>query len=351
MKLRVLLIVASLLTLLNSGCGRRGQLQEPVPRVPQPVPDFRVVQQADRLLFTWTVPAAYLNGSPLEVAAVEIRAMEVEGEEISAEKSRESFMRYARPLTLLGIGRLEAGKNRAVLQLEMEKVSGKNYLFGLRTRGRKGGWSEISNLLAFKPEVLPLPPSGLRAVVEEHMISLSWETPATLSDGRPLTEKIFYNLYRSEGQEFRLINDQPLTRTRFEDLNFSFGHTYRYLVRSVVMRAAESRESADSEILEIKAVDLFPPAPPAEVRALSGSEGVTISWLPGPERDLAGYRVYRAREDSSGEETPVLLTPENLTVPVFLDRTVEKNTSYVYSISAVDNSGNESQVARIRVKT
>jgi len=347
----VLAIAACLLTLFCSGCGHKGQLQEPVPRVPQAVSDLRVVQQADRLLFTWTVPTAYLNGVPLEVSSVEIRVMEVREEEISGEKSRKSFVNYSRPLAGYEIGRLEAGMNRAVLRLEMEKVAGKNYLFGLRAKGKKGGWSEISNLVAVKPEILPLPPSGLRAEVGESMISLSWEMPGANLDGRPIADRIFYNLYRSEGGEFRLINDQPLTQTRFEDLNFSFGLTYRYLVRSVVDCGGEYRESADSEILEVKAVDVFPPAPPSEVRALSGSEGVTLSWLPNQEKDLAGYRVYRAKAAGSGGETPSLLTPEILTVPVFLDGAVEKNTGYTYSICAVDHFGNESRAARIRVKT
>lgn len=351
MKKSALLIASFLLILINSGCGRKGKLQEPVPRVPQTVSDFRAVQHGDRLLFTWTVPQTYLNGAPLEVSSIEIRVMEAKTEEVSGSGVRESFLKYSRPLSGQEIGRLEVDAGRAVLRLEMERAVGKNYLFGLRTKGKKGGWSDISNLAAVRPEVLPLPPSGLRAAVGEHMINLSWEVPAAGLDGRPLKEKVFYNLYRSEGGEFRLVNDRPLTRTEFEDLNFSFGLTYRYLVRSVVADGEEYRESADSEILEVRAADVFPPAPPAELRALCGSEGVTISWLPGREKDLAGYRVYRARETEAGEEAPLLLTPENLTVPVFLDRAVEKNTGYVYSISAVDNSGNESPAARIRVKT
>ncbi len=351
MKKNVPVIVVLLLAFFNSGCGRKGQLQEPVPRVPQAVSDFRAVQQGQRLIFTWTAPVSYLSGAPLDLSSVEIRVMEIKGEGLSEKKASDSFMKYSRPLAERELGRLEAGLNRAVLWPEMEKVTGRSYLFGLRTKARKGGWSEISNLVSVRLEVLPLPPSGLRAEVKEYQISLSWEPPATGLDGQPLAGEVFYNLYRDEAGEFRLLNSQPLTRPRFEDLNFSFGLTYRYLVRSVVSRSGEYREGDDSEILEVRAVDVFPPAAPAEVRALSGVDGVTISWLPNPERDLAGYRVYRSKEGAGGEEPPVLLTPENLAVPVFLDRSVEKNTGYVYSICAVDNAGNESPAARVKVKT
>ncbi|RFT14913.1 MAG: Fibronectin type III domain protein [Candidatus Saccharicenans subterraneus] len=351
MKKNVLVVAALLLALFNSACGRKGPLREPVPMVPQAVSDFRVVQRGESLIFTWTEPASYLDGTPLGGSFPEIRFMELKDEGISGKKGLDSFMKYSRPLAELSLGKPEVVTNRAVVRLDLEKVTGKNYLFGLRTRGRKGGWSEISNLVSVRPEVLPLPPSGLRAEVEEHQISLSWEPPEIGLDGRPLTERVFYNLYREEAGVFRLLNDQPLTRTRFEDLNFSFGLTYRYLARSLVARGGEYRESADSEILEVKAVDVFPPATPAEVRALSGTDGVTISWLPNRESDLAGYRVYRAKEVAAGEGAAVLLTPENLDVPVFLDGSVEKNTGYVYSICAVDKFGNESPPARVKVKT
>ncbi|MCX8159684.1 MAG: fibronectin type III domain-containing protein [Candidatus Saccharicenans sp.] len=352
MKKNVLVIGACLLIFFNSGCGRKGPLQEPVPRIPQAVSDFRAVQQGPCLIFSWTVPASYLDGTPLELFSVELRAMEVRDQAVPGQKTTDSsfFMKYSRPLAGLAMGRLEVGTNRAVLWLEMDKVSGKNYLFGLRIKGKKGSWSEISNLVAIRPEVLPLPPSGLKAEVGEYLISLSWEPPEVGLDGRPLEEKILYNLYRSQTGEFRLLNEQPLNRTSFEDLDFSFGLAYRYLVRSVVARGGEYRESADSEMLEVKAVDVFPPARPVEVRALSGADGVTISWLPNREKDLAGYRVYRAKEGAAGEEAVVLLTPENLTVPTFLDSSVEKNTGYVYSICAVDNSGNESPPARVKVR-
>lgn len=351
MKKNALVVAALLFALFNSACGRKGPLQEPMPRLPQTVLDFRVVQQGERLLFAWSVPASYLDGTPLEVSSAEIRVMELKDEGVSGKKAPDSFMKYSRPLAEQQLGSLEVGTNRAVVRLDLEKVAGKNYLFGLRTKGKKGGWSEISNLVSVRPEVLPLQPSGLRAEVEEHQISLSWEPPEVGLDGRLLTEKVFFNLYREEAGEFRLLNDQPLSRTRFEDLNFSFGFTYRYLVRSVVARGGEYRESADSEILEVRAADVFPPATPAEVRALSGTDGVTISWLPNRENDLAGYRVYRAKEVAAGEEATVLLTPESLAVPVFLDGSVEKNTGYVYSICAVDKFGNESLPARVKVKT
>ena len=331
-----------------SGCGHKGQLQEPVPRRPQAVRDLRIVQQGAMLIFTWSGPWSYLSGAPLEISVVEIRALEIKGEETSEKRSPTFFLKYSRPLPELGIGRLEIGWNRATLSLDLKKAAGRKFLFGLQVRGKKGSWSEVSNLVEIRPEILPAAPVGLRAEVGEDRILLTWEAPPADLDGRPLTEKVYYNLYRAEDGDFRPLTRLPLESTTFADRDFSFGRTYRYLVRAAVVREGEVREGADPEILEVRAEDVFPPGAPDGARAVSGEEGVALSWLPNTEKDLAGYRVYRWED---GEPRPVLLTPDLLTSPVFLDRSVAKQALYVYSIRAVDKSGNESPPAKIQVKT
>ncbi|MGB9907634.1 MAG: fibronectin type III domain-containing protein [Candidatus Saccharicenans sp.] len=351
MKKNVPFLAAGLLIFLlsfNSGCGHKGQLLEPVPRKPQTVNDLRIVQQGANLIFTWSGPLSYLSGAPLEISRVEIRVLEIKGEETLEKKSPAFFLKYSRPLSELQIGRLEAGLNRAQLNLDLNKAIGRKFLFGLQVRGKKGGWSEISNLVEIQPDVLPSAPVSLRAEVSQDRILLCWQAPASHLDGQPLTEKIYYNLYRAENGDFILLTPRPLEETIFADRDFSFGRSYRYLVRAAKVRGGELREGADSEILEVKAEDVFPPEAPDGVRAVLGEEGVALSWLPNSEKDLAGYRVYRWRE---GETGPVLLTLDHLTAPVFLDRSVEKQALYVYSIRAVDNSGNESPPAKIQVKT
>lgn len=332
----------------NFSCGHQGQLQEPVPRRPQAVRDLRIIQQGSMLIFTWTGPLSYLSGAPLDISRVEIRAMEIKGEETSEKRSQAFFLKYSRPLLELGLGRLETGLNRAVLSLDLHPTVGRKFIFGLQVRGKKGGWSEVSNLVEIQPEVLPAAPLDLRAEVDENWILLSWQAPPADLDGQPLTEKIFYNIYRVEDGNLRLLTPLPIEETIFTDRDFSFGGTYRYLVRAVIARNGEFREGADPEILEVRAEDVFPPRAPDGVRVVAGEKGVALSWLPNQEKDLAGYRVYRWQE---GESEPNLLTSDLLTAPAFLDRSVEKQALYVYSIRAVDRSGNESPPAKIQVKT
>ncbi len=344
-------IVLGALFFTAFACGRKGQLIEPIPKIPQPVSDLRVVQQGEKLNFNWTPPSSYLSGAPLEIFKVDILGLEVMDKTDNTSSDQplsRRFAKYSKPLSELKIGQLQMEEHRAILQLDIQASVGKKYVFGLKIKGKKGGWSEISNLVELTPELLPLPPSGLRGEVFEDKIVLSWQPPVYCLDGVTPAKEVLFNVYRSQDGEFVQLNKTPLSETRFEDRNFAFGFTYSYRVRAGFRLGEHFKESCDSEILKLTVVDIFPPRTPEEVKAIVGEEGVTLSWLPNQEEDLAGYRVCRIKE---GEPEPVYLTPELLLTPVFLDRSVEKNCLYVYSISAVDNSGNESSPEKIRIKT
>jgi hypothetical protein len=83
--------------------------------------------------------------------------------------------------------------------------------------------------------------------------------------------------------------------------------------------------------------DTTPPAVPQSLEALSSESGISLSWQPGTETDLAGYLVYRV--DDSGE---LRLTSMPVTAPQFTDTTAIKGKQYRYRVSAVDRAGNES---------
>ncbi len=344
---KILAVFFCLLLCSLYSCGRKGPLQEPLPLAPQKVTDFRANQKGNCLYFFWTSPRSYLDGQPVEITRVEIRCMEIKNEPSPEREAASSFEKFSLPAGELGIGTLNIARETATLALDLKKAEGKSYLFGLRVRGRRGGWSDISNLVRIKVGYPPAPPHGLKSSINEEAVIITWDPPAWL-EGNTARGEVFYNVYRSEDDEYKLLNDRPLAERTFTDRSFSFGRYYRYTVRSLVFQESNWVESEDSEILEVRPLDTFPPDAPEEVRAVCGTEGVVLSWLPNRESDLAGYRVYRLRD---GQTAPALLTPELLTVTVFIDSSVEKNAVYVYSICAVDQAGNESQPAKIEVRT
>jgi fibronectin type 3 domain-containing protein len=74
----------------------------------------------------------------------------------------------------------------------------------------------------------------------------------------------------------------------------------------------------------------------ASVVTQNGAASVELVWTDSPEADLAGYRVYRS---FAGEEMTLVGVE---TAATFRDGTVRGGASYVYEVSAFDDSGNES---------
>jgi fibronectin type 3 domain-containing protein len=90
--------------------------------------------------------------------------------------------------------------------------------------------------------------------------------------------------------------------------------------------------------------DIFPPAAPqgAQVRYVP-ADGETpahieLSWSINGEQDLSGYNVYRGDEATA----PVRLNPETLLSPAFRDMSAVTGHSYRYTVTAIDQAGNES---------
>lgn len=72
--------------------------------------------------------------------------------------------------------------------------------------------------------------------------------------------------------------------------------------------------------------------------------GVEVRWDANDELDLAGYNVYRVRSrvGSIDWSRAVLLNTAPVLESRFVDSSVEPEAAYVYAVTAVDDSGNES---------
>lgn len=91
---------------------------------------------------------------------------------------------------------------------------------------------------------------------------------------------------------------------------------------------------------ELVQVDAEPPAVPRGVSSVTGDEKVTVSWYPNHESDFAQYNVYRSENETTGYF--VLASTDQ---PVFVDLDVVNGQTYYYAVSAVDISGNESELS------
>jgi hypothetical protein len=97
----------------------------------------------------------------------------------------------------------------------------------------------------------------------------------------------------------------------------------------------------------IQLIDSIPPVPPTGIVAIADTTGkVTISWLPNPDVDIYGYRIFRA--NSSNEEFSQL-TSKPIEDTVYVDqidlRTLTKKV--YYQVVAIDERQNRSEFSAI----
>jgi fibronectin type 3 domain-containing protein len=89
-------------------------------------------------------------------------------------------------------------------------------------------------------------------------------------------------------------------------------------------------------------VDTFPPAVPQGLAAVLVPEEKTIdlSWQPDTEPDLAGYIVYRTENDTGWHR---ISGQPPIPSPAYRDTSVEPGHSYRYAVTAIDQTGHESE--------
>jgi fibronectin type 3 domain-containing protein len=351
MKKFFLVLILSSLLLICPCCGKKGNILPPLVRFPQTVEDMQITQKDERIVLNWKNPTAYEDGSTLSmIEKIEIWVLEQDaaGEEQAAEIPPERFAETAKlhaTLTeeqiLTSVSEDESSQGLMIYsyQLVGKDALSKKYTFGIRVKGKKR-YSSFSPLVSLKPMVLPLPPTEVKTALFPDKIEITWDPPLENRDQSTPPHVEGYNIYRSQGEEEpQRLNDTLIKEEKYEDKNFVFGQTYRYLVRASATDTPPYLESENSEAAEILTEDTFPPQPPTGLISVAGQDFLAISWDASPEDDLEGYRVWRQEE---GVEEFRLLTPDPIKEAAYNDRAVERGKRYTYAVTAMDTAGNES---------
>jgi hypothetical protein len=370
--------------LVAPACGKKGGIQAPLTLVPQKVETLKASQRGGMVLLEWTNPSAYIDGRALdEISEIEIWLEERPDPPAPAPGAKPpappptdgDFAARAKRLAVLEVAPKPAPKSARTpkdkkpaassaapkappnaayaYRLDPARWARRTFAFALRVRDtKKKRLSDFSSEVAFKPKALAAPPAGVRAAVFADRIEVRWTAPSTNFDGSapPLVKG--YNIYRGEAAvspdatrapaaagPARRINASPVTGVVYADREFGFDVTYRYFVRAAGAEAEPFLESEDSDTVEVRPQDVFPPAVPAGLSALAGPDFVTLIWDAVGDRDLGGYHVWRR---AAGVAKYVRITAAPIPEPTYTDRAVEKNGTYEYAITSVDRTGNES---------
>jgi hypothetical protein len=361
--------------LLQFGCASPGEPSTRRPPIPTAITDLTAKQQGNEVLLTFTLPTESIDRHPLKTTpTVEIlRDVTPQGAAANAQTAlavRPNLTPVATlpPTTVDGLLQNRQVKFTEPLSAADFGTAPFNAVYVVRTFEREKKPSADSNAVAVMLRPMYPPIADAKAENAQDGVAVTWTAPAQTLTGTtpPITT---YRIYRSvistaagasaakptgagAAQKPALQRIGDAAASPFHDSQAELGATYEYSVRSVVAYDGQPPlESSDSNVTEVTAKDVFPPAAPQELivtlipaQAATGNFAASpvyleLSWAIAPERDVAGYNVYRS--ETAGERGQ-RQNPDLLPTPAFRDMNVAPGKTYYYTVSAVDRAGNES---------
>lgn len=311
-------LVPALAVAMAAGCGYTGDPLPPLANVPAAVADLSAMQLGNRIIARLTVPTLTTEGHPIkDDVMVDLR--------IGPLPVPYQYSVWEPTATRLPEPPIQNGT--ATYEIPSAPWTGREAAIGARVIGANGKVSAWS-LLAVVP-VVPPPetPRDVHAEATAMGVRLSWQAAGML-----------FRIFRRSGTDnFMVVGESA--QSPWTDASAEFGKMYVYRVQTIVkLTGNREAQSEPSDEVAITPVDTFPPAVPAGLRVTAAPNTIELSWDPGTEPDLAGYRIYRSTDGGPFEKIA-----EVSTLPTYSDKAVERGKTYRYEITAFDQAGNESE--------
>ena len=341
-------------------CGKRRPPQPPVERVPQRTELLSGVQRGNQVILSW--PAPRRNASDASVQS--IRRVDVyrlaEGVDDPVSLTEEEFSQRA---TLIGSVPLEEGKapEQFIFYTDQLALSEPVRLrYAVRYVNASNQRAAFSNFLLLEPATSVSQPPTLAPSPEitEDAVVLRWQAPAANVDNTRPANLLGYNVYRASAAQNEPaqtpLNTSPVTATSFPDQTFRFGEEYVYVVRAVSLGTGGAPvESLNSNAVTVAPSDTFPPTAPTGLTAAATRSPLRVSvfFAANPERDVAGYNLYRSSDAKLPKENWTKLNKNLLDRTTFQDEDVQPGAQYFYYVTAVDTAGNVSKPSDVATDT
>lgn len=379
---RALLAGIAGVSLIFGACGKRGDPLPPFPKTPGPITGLKLSQRGVELRVELTAPKLTTAGQRLPVLEVEVlRALDSGDFAKVATRSRThaapgELLRQTEPLpppgTAVRVGARALSKGQAstltaVATLTVWPPLPAPETFGARVVGSgvELVWSMPSlpdpppvpaqlpsttapatalrpgsDVPTEAPSTRPATPTAPSATVvrppDQKEAEAPGSAPAATPPPPPAPGLLIYR--RDASGEY----GPPLTTATVEkapwiDTGAVAGQSYCYLARVAVSTepVIEGRESSE-QCVEFR--DVAPPPTPVGLAALSREGAVELSWSPVTSADARQIRLYRAE----AARPPVLLAELPPGTTSFRDATTAAGMAYTYTLTAVDEVGNES---------
>lgn len=350
-------LLCGILLAVLAGCGSPGIPRPPSLDLPEPVTDLRAVRKGGRVDLVWTVPSKTTDGQAVrDPGSTRIcRSLDATMSDCANPAALAAvllplvYSSQGKPAKAVEKVRATYSDNLPVAFLSNNPASQIFYAVSvLNKNGRSAG---LSNTVSVPAVVAPPAPADLNAQVTAGGIVLSW-TGVRHSPETP-EFRHSYRVYRRQAGTGTdtVVGELPLDTAsilQLVDHSFDWEKTYFYRVTVVTFLQQEQKpaiefEGDDTTPATVFAHDIFPPAVPSGLQAVFSGVGqqpfIDLIWAPDADADLAGYNIYRHEEGTA----LVKMNPEPVTSSAFRDTNVSSGHTYVYSVSAVDVRGNESE--------
>ena len=352
------LLLVSVMT-LSIACGKRRPPLPPVENVIQATDQLSGSQQGNKIILNW--PAPQRNASDKSIQS--IRRVDVyrlaESIEAPLPLTEDEFSARSTLIGSVSYSEILNAKEKLFYADQLE-LSGHplRLRYAVRNVNAFGSRAPFSNFLLIEPtQNVSMPPTLTTKEESENAIKLSWTTPEQNTDSSKPANILGYNIYRLSinqklDDNIKPLNPQPTTSNSFEDKTFTFGERYKYLVRTVSLGSdGNPIESDNSNVIEASPKDIYPPSAPTAISIAAAQGKLSIFFPSNPERDIAGYIIYRSTDPNLPLTNWTRLTPEPITKSTYQDSTVESGKKYYYYLVAVDTSGNISKPSEIVSET
>ena len=291
------------------------------------------------------------DGSVLSVARVEIYRL-AERVDSLLTLTEEEFSSQSTQIASVPISDADFARKNLIYTDNLEFAGQPVRLrYAIRFVNDSGQKAAFSNYLLIEPTArVANAPSDVSVKITESALMIDWKEPEENVDGSKPANILGYNVYRVIGDNpnLNILNKSPITGTEFSDSFFEFGQKYKYIVRSVSLGGnGEPVESLDSPTVEISPTDTFAPTAPEAITIAAAPNNIAIFFAVNPEKDIAGYKVYRSEDPNVPKTEWKLLTASLLTTNTFQDKTVEAGKTYYYYLTAVDKAGNISSISEV----
>jgi len=373
---KLLLLLATLAIL--SGCASIGPPQAPSLELPKPPIDLRASRKGQKVTLTWTIPprtterqsVRYLGNTQVCRSLTAFKTCTTPiGQTAPPPDFEKRSRRSAQPPAQTS-AQTPAKKPTASFvdtlpsTAEWQQPAGfASYAVEVLNKAGRGAGISNQVRIPLVPALPPFPDFAAQATAPG--VNISWKCSETTQPAGSV--RYLFRIYRRpEAHETAAPNESKIadvdatgcaegedraknpTVDSFLDQTFEWEKSYSYRATVVSVVEAPGKptvevEGDDTPAVKVFAHDVFPPAIPTGLQAVSSGPGqqpfIDLIWTPVTDADLAGYNVYRREAGTTAKK----LNAEPVNTPAFRDTTAAAGKTYIYSVSAVDERGNESE--------